>query len=265
MRRAPGVVVIALAAAMGACAPALFVPPVGPGEPAPDAAAAWADATRACRGVTSYKGSLRVSGHISGDRIPTTVTIDTGAAPTGLRLEAHAAGRAIFQMAGTAREATLYLDDGHRYATGKPEELTEALVGVRLGPARWLALLTGCVATPPDFVSGVRYGQDLRIATASANIFLSTMDGAWHAHHALFDGLVVTYERFTAAVSSFPSEWTLISEAGRDPSVSLSIAVDNATAGQPLSSGVFTINLPADAVPMTIDELRASGPLRKKG
>ena len=150
-----------------ACAPALYVPPVGPGEPAPDAAAAWAEATRACRGVASYRGSLRVSGRIGGEPLPTTIDIATGATPTGIRLEGRAAGRHIFYLAGTTDHATLYLDDGHRSATGRPEELTDALMGVKLGPERWLALLTGCVATPPDFIAGARYGADLAVTTPS--------------------------------------------------------------------------------------------------
>lgn len=265
-RRATRVAVVgALAGLLSACAPALFVPPVGPGVPAPDAAAAWAEATKACRGVASYKGTLRVSGRINGDRIPTTITIRTGATPAGLRLEAEAAGRAIFTMAGTGTEATLYLNDGHRFAKGTPEVLTEALIGVRLGPARWLALVTGCVATPPDFVSGARYDKDLAIATASGRIFLSMMDGAWHAHRGLFDGLVVEYEHFTAAVSAFPAEWRIDSEAGRDPSVRLSIEAADITVGEPLAASVFTYSLPADAASMTIEELRESGPLRGKG
>jgi len=245
-----------------ACASARFVPPVGPGEPAPDAAAAWAEATRACRGVTSYKGSLRVSGHVGGKRLPTTIGIATGATATGIRLEGHAAGRSLFTLAGTSDQATLYLDDGHRSATGRPEDLTDALMGVKLGPGRWLALLTGCVATPPDFVEGARYAADLAVTTSSARVFLSLANGAWRPADGTFDGLVVTYRRFA---SSLPAEWKLRSEAGRDPSIDLVVIVDAVTAGSPLAPSVFTLTLPRDATPMTLDELRQGGPLRRKG
>jgi hypothetical protein len=252
----------ALLTCASACAPALFVPPVGPGDPAPDAAAAWAEATRACRGVDSYKGSLRVSGRIGGERLPTAIGIATGATATGIRLEGHAAGRSIFTLAGTSDQATLYLDDGHRTATGRPEDLTDALMGVKLGPGRWLALLTGCVATPPDFVAGARYGANLAVTTPSGRVFLSLANGAWHTAHGTFDGLVVTYRRFA---SSLPAEWQLSSEAGRDPSVDLSVSVDDVTAGSPIAPLVFTVTQPPDATPMTLDELRQSGPLRRKG
>jgi hypothetical protein len=245
-----------------ACASALFVAPVGPGEPAPEAAGAWAEATRACRGVASYKGSLRVSGRLRGERLPTTIGIATGATATGVRIEGHADGRSIFTLAGTSDQATLYLDDGHRFSTGRPEDLTEALMGVKLGPGRWLALLAGCVAAPPDFVAGARYGPDLAVTTSSGRVFLSRANGAWHTAHGTFDGLVVTYRRFA---SSLPAEWLLTSEAGRDPSVALSVIVDDVTTGAPIASSVFTLTLPGDVTPMTLDELRQSGPLRRKG
>jgi hypothetical protein len=252
----------ALLMCASSCASVPFVPPVGPGEPAPDAAAAWAQATRACRGVASYKASLRVSGRIGGERLPTTIDIATGATPTGIRLEGRAANRNLFQLAGTSDEATLYLDDGHRSATGRPEDLTDALMGVKLGPGRWLALLTGCVATPPDFISGARYGADLAVTTPSGRVFLALVNGVWRSAHGTFDGLVVTYRRFS---STLPDEWSLSSEAGRDPSIGLSVSVDDMTTGGPIASSVFTLALPGNVTPMSLDELRQSGPLRRKG
>ena len=245
-----------------ACASALFVPPVGPGEPAPGAAAAWAEATRVCGGVTTYKASLRVSGHIGGERLPTTIDIATGATATGIRLEGRAADRKIFLLAGTADEATLYLDDGHRSATGRPEDLTDALMGVKLGPGRWLALLTGCVAAPPDFISGARYGANLGVTTPGGRVFLARENGVWRNVHGEFDGLVVTYRRFSSA---FPDEWRLKSEPGRDPSIELSVRVDDIASGQPIAPSVFTLALPDDVTPMTLDDLRQSGPLHRKG
>jgi hypothetical protein len=244
------------------CASVPFVPPVGPGEPAPDAAAAWAEATRACRGVASYKASLRVSGRIGGQRLPTTIDILTGATPTGIRLEGRAANRNLFRLAGTADEATLYLDDGHRSARGRPEDLTDALMGMKLGPGRWLALLTGCVAAPPDFISGARYGADLAVTTPSGRVFLALAHGAWRSVHGTFDGLVVTYGRFS---STLPDEWGLKSEAGRDPSIALSVSVNEIITGGAIDAKAFTLALPDDVTPMTLDELRQSGPLRRKG
>jgi hypothetical protein len=212
--------------------------------------------------VTSYKGSLRVSGRIGGERLPTTIDIATGATPTGIRLEGRAASRNIFKLAGTTDEATLYLDDGHRSASGRPEELTDALMGVKLGPERWLALLTGCVATPPDFVSGARYGADLAVTTPNSRVFLGLASGVWHPIDGIFDGVVVTYRRFS---STLPDEWRLRSEVGRDPSLDLSVSVDDMTAGGPIAASVFVLALPDDVTPMTLDDLRQSGPLRRKG
>jgi hypothetical protein len=212
--------------------------------------------------VVSYRASLRVSGRIGGERLPTTINIATGATPTGIRLEGRAANRNLFQLAGTSDEATLYLDDGHRSAKGRPEDLTDALMGVKLGPGRWLALLTGCVATPPDFISAARYAADLAVTTPSGRVFLALINGEWRNVHGTFDGLVVTYRRFSSAL---PDEWRLSSEEGRDPSIALSVSVDDVTTDRALPSSVFTLALPDNVTPITLDELRESGPLRRKG
>lgn len=252
------------------CAPALFVPPSGPGIPAPDAAGLWESASRTCRATSSFLGSLRISGSVGGDRLPTTIVIDTGATSSALDLEAHAAGRSVFRLVGTTDEATIYLDDGHRFAKASPEALTEALVGVKLGPARWLALLTGCLVAPADFVSAERYGPELAVTTAGGRVFLDPVDTGWRAVHGVFDGLIVTYEQFSAAASSaaspgLPLTWRLTSAPGRDPSVALAVRVASGTAGASVPATAFRLTLPNDAVPMTLDELRESGPLRKKG
>jgi hypothetical protein len=246
-----------------ACAPALFVPPVGPGVPAPDARAAWTDATRACRGVSSYRTSLRVSGSIGGQHLPTTITVITGVTADGFRLEGSAAGRSIFLLAGTRDHASLYIDDGHRVATGRPEELTDALFGVKLGPERWLALLAGCVSPTPAGADGVRYGDDLAVTAGVVRVFLSKTADGWQVHHGAFDGLIVTYEAFAF---SLPGRWRLSSEPDRHPAVSLSVAVDRPTTAVAIPPEAYSLkNLPADVTSMSLEELRQAGPLQRKG
>jgi hypothetical protein len=255
--------VVGLIVGLGAssCATTLFVAPVGPGEPAPEASAAFANATASCRGVTSYKAQIRVSGRIGGERLPATINIATGVSPDGLLIEARGGGRDVFRLGATGDKATLYLDDGRRYAVGRPEALTEALIGVQIGIDRWRALLSGCGVTRATFVSGARYGTDLGATTPDGRVFLSAIDGVWRATHVMFDDLVVTYRRFAG---DRPVEWQLTSSPERDPAIALTVRVDDATVNGPISPDVFTIRLPADATPMTIDELRDSGPLRRK-
>ena len=51
----PGVLaLVALALFTTSCAARMFVPPAGPGAPAPDAATAWEEATKTCRTVTTF-------------------------------------------------------------------------------------------------------------------------------------------------------------------------------------------------------------------
>src|SRR5262245_40190694 len=47
--------------ATSACAAKVFVPPAGPGAPAPDAASAWTEATSACRDVKDASGIMHVT------------------------------------------------------------------------------------------------------------------------------------------------------------------------------------------------------------
>lgn len=252
-----------LAAGAAACANVTaFVPPAGPGEAAPDAASAWSEATRSCRAVTTYKGQLRVSGRIGGQGLPATVDVATGVSAQGLRLEGRAGGRSVFRLAGTAQSAKLYIDDGHRFATGTPEELTDALIGVKFGPDRWLALVTGCGLADGAMTSGSRYAGMLAVSTSTGRGFLQMVDGEWRMMHGFFDSLVVSYAKFAG---QWPKQWQLASEAGRDPAIGLNVNVDNTTIGEPLPASVFTLDMPPDATQITLDELRQSGPLRRKG
>lgn len=252
-----------LAASVASCTGVTaFIPPAGPGEAAPDAASAWTEATRACRSAVTYKGQLRVSGRIGGQGLPTTVNIATGVSAQGLRLEGRAAGRSIFRLAGTAQSAKLYIDDGHRYAMATPEELTFALIGVKFGPDRWLALVTGCGLPDGAMTSGARYAGMIAVSTSTGRGFLQMVDGEWRVMNGLFDNLTVQYRKFAG---QWPKQWQLVSEAGRDPAIGLNVDVDNTTVGEPLEASVFSLDMPANATQITLDELRESGPLRRKG
>src|SRR4051812_17925017 len=104
MIRAATIVVCAIAGMVCAsCAhSAAFVVPTGSGTPAPDAAAAWQEATAACRGAKTFSSELRLSGRAGpGRAIKQTVLVAVTDAGQ-IRLEAPAPfGRPLITLAGT--------------------------------------------------------------------------------------------------------------------------------------------------------------------
>ena len=78
----------------------------------------------------------------------------------------------------------------------------------------------------------------------------------------VFGDLAVDY-RERAADDGRPKQWTVFSLPGREPIVRLNVEVDHGTWNQPIDPTAFVLDVTGRA-PMTIDELRQSGPLRKR-
>src|SRR5262245_27799173 len=120
MRR---LLLVSLAVAGSACAARMFVPPAGPGLPAPDAATALTAVTEHCRSVTTFGPTLRLSGRVAGSRIPSLTVLGAVTATGGIRLQATAASRTIFELAGTNDRATFVWREDNRVAIARAEEL----------------------------------------------------------------------------------------------------------------------------------------------
>ena len=75
-----------VAVAASGCAPRLANLPTGPGTSFAEHAAAYTQATEACRDVTTMRAILRISGRVAGERF--RASLDAGfASPGQLRLE----------------------------------------------------------------------------------------------------------------------------------------------------------------------------------
>ncbi len=246
---------------LAACATRPFSLPPGPGQPAPEAAQAWAEASRGCAGARTFRAELRLSGRVERERIATggvNVAIDRGGS---VALEARAFGSQIFHMAGSSERATLYLRRDDRVITARAEEIVEAIVGVKLGPERLIALLAGCVTRNPTFENGLRFGAVLDVKTTDGSVVIARRGSVWEPRAGRFDGLVVDYHRFEGG---WPRAMRLTSEPGRSPEIALSIEVQEFEVNQTLAPALFVSTAPATAVPATLDELRAAGPLRER-
>jgi hypothetical protein len=241
---------------------AMFVPPSGPGEPAPEAASAWAEANAPCRDARAYVAALRVSGRVGTERIwpvsiDTAVTVDQS-----IYLGATAAGQSIFVLAGTSNRATLWLRRDERTVTATPAEILEAVVGVPFAPDQLLAVLTGCVARSLEITRAARHGGLLTIETADARVQLERRAGQWRTKAAQTDAFIV---EFGAKRNPLPADVWIWSAPGRGPAASLHVSVGDPEVNGDVPPAVFRIPTgAANATPMTLEQLRAAGPWRER-
>jgi hypothetical protein len=249
----PTPVILLLALAASACAARMFVPPAGPGAPAPDAGAAWDEATKTCRTVTTFAPTLRLSGKVAGSRVPGLTVLGAVTAAGGLRLQATGAGRTIFELAGTNERATFYYREDNKFATARADELVEALTGLKLGADALLPILTGCVSRTQGVARGERYGEVLAITTDTGRVFLRRASG-WRAFFGNVQGFAVQY---VWRDGPFPSEITLNAQRGTPSEVQLKLRMDEGPiVNSPLGPETFSLSVPSTASPMTLDEVR---------
>ena len=239
-----------------------FVRPAGPASPLPDRAAVWQSATATCRAVRAYRGELRLSGKIDGQSVR-SVTLPLVVDAEG-RLGFGAQdllGSTVFQFGGTTANATLYLRGDNRVIRGPAADIVEALIGVKLDPSRLLAVLAGCVATGTEATAAERFGSIAQVATGDATVFLVDQAGSWQPRAGTFDGLSVDYLRVEGG---YPRQIKITSEPGRSPAADLTIAVRSLEINPVFTGAEFNPPVPPQALPASLDDLRAAGPLGER-
>jgi hypothetical protein len=239
-----------------ACAAHRFEAPQGPWLPAPDAAQLWTEATAICRDTTAMRASLKLS---STRRVPGLPSATIGIAVTAdgsIGLDARTSGQVIFRLGGNADRAVLLLSQGLRTVTAPAVEIVEALIGVRLSPARLLSILDGCPGVRAPFEHGERSGNLLRVTTGEGVVHLERTRERLRIRGGQIEGFHVSYERTSGPA---PARVRIDSVPGRQPVVALSLQIIDAERNPdpPILPGVFVVNLPAGTTPMTLDELRA--------
>lgn len=195
-----------------------------------------------------------MSGRARGGRIP---GITVGLAIDERRafaLEGRLVGR-IFSLAGTPAQATLHLNDGNRVVTGRPSEITEALIGIPLTPDRLLLILNGCLsdAGPEPHVEAV--GEWLRVTTADVTVYLMRQDAGWVIKGGVFDAFTVDYQQRRGRV---PTRIRVAASANQSQPASITFAIRESTVNPALPPALFEPRVPAGAVATTVDELRNS-------
>jgi hypothetical protein len=265
---------LALAAAACATAPAVRLPE-GPWAPDPAALEAFQSASAACQGVRTLTAEVAVRGRAGQARVRGRVIagFERGGA---LRLEAPAPfGAPIFILVSRANRATLWLPRDRRVLRDAPvEDVLGAITGLPRSSDDLLALVSGCLAASAAPASAGRVNPrgwlmvDLADATRA---FLAREEGTWRIVAGQRGGgpdsgsWSVSYARF---VSGFPGSIAVRQEpaAGREAAATvLSLDVSQLESNVPIDARAFEVAVPADAQPMTLDELRQSGPLADRG
>jgi hypothetical protein len=242
--------------------------PAGPGSPALDARDAVADATSACRAVSTITAEIAASGSVGGQRFRARLSAGL-AAPASARLEAAAPfGAPMFILVATGTDATLLLPHDNRVLEhGRPDTVLEAIAGVPLDASDLRTALTGC-AVSPEITRAKQLAADWRMVPDGSNeiylhhenqpahwrlvaTLIHPAKGAddWRAEYRDFQGGLPRSVRFVA---------------NRTDRFDLRLTLSQVDINTQLGPEVFRVQVPRDADPITIDELRRARPgLRK--
>jgi hypothetical protein len=182
-----------------------------------------------------------------------------------MRLEAVAPfGPPGFILATRGDEAVLWLPRDERVVKGQSAEaILGALTGVTLAPADLQAILTGCVVPGSKAVGGRLHGNgwasiDLE---GGATMYLSRM-GTWQVRAARRGGWEVEYPAWQGM---FPQIVRLQSLSQPTvANVDMTATLSQIEVNVDVDPAAFTVDVPASASPLSIDELRDAGPLGER-
>ena len=187
------------------------------------------------------------------------------AEPGRVRLEAPAPfGRSVFTLVVRDGTATLVLNRDRRVIRdAPPAELVEALVGVALGPDELRSVVAGCGLGVDQISSGQSYpGDRAAVDGARSRVWLRRVAGAWRVVACSRDTLELRYDEFA---SGRPSVVRLRTTPAQGAATDLTLRLSQVDINVSLEADVFQVDIPQDATPLTLDELRRSGPLGSAG
>jgi len=246
--------------ALSGCAAKRIALPTDPGTALPDFAQIHAQVSAACSGALTLTAELALSGRAGGQRLRGRV-VSGFQRPASMRLEGVAPfGPPAFILVARGGEATLLLPRDDRVVRGaKAEEILGALTGVGLAPADLQAALTGCVATAPRATGGRLHngGWASIELEGGASLYLRQEAGMWRIRAARRGDWEMEYPTWQ---SNFPSVVRLRSEA-TPQRIDLTAQVSQLEVNVDVDASAFTVNVPASARPLSLQELRENGPL----
>jgi hypothetical protein len=247
--------------ALSGCAARRLTLPGDPGAPFPDFANVYSAITATCGGVRTLTAELGLSGRAGGRRIRGRAIVGF-ARPDSLRLEGVAPfGPPAFILTARRAMATLLLPRDNRVVrNAPPEEILDALTGVRISPADLQAVLTGCVA-PVATPSAGRLHQNGWASIdvdGGATLYLQREGSDWRLRAGRRREWQIEYPSWQGA---FPGAVRLTS-LGASVDVDLTAAISQLETNVQIDDAAFTVDVPSGAIDLSLAELRGAGPLR---
>ena len=251
-----------LAIFISACAAKLPPRPAGTATPDPTAADAFTAATAACKGFRSIEGELALSGRAGEERVRGRVL--AGLEPGGaVRLEAVAPfGAPFFILAGRNERATLVLPRERRVlADTGVRDVLERITGLGLGADDLRLVLSGCLVEQAAPADGKQWGSEWKAVTIAPErvaylrmqnggpVLTAADYGAWHVD-------------YSGHVSGFP-RIVRVRRAG-DQAIDITARIEQLQVNTQINPRAWSVDVPADAEPMSLDELRSIAPLAEK-
>lgn len=266
LRRVACPTVVIAALTTSACAPPLMRLPSGPAPPASDALPALTEATKICRSISSMVADVSVRGSVASRRLRGRLEVGLSA-PDSARLDAAAPFGLLFTFVAKGDDATLVLHRDDRVLEhGRPAAVLEAVTGVPLDAAGLRFALTGC-APDATVVEATRPNDGWRIVVQEQHrLYLSRAGegSAWRLVAAVYGDAGRTWRaEYREFKDGLPREVRLVS--AEDGRFDLRLSLSQIEMNIALGPEVFEVKVPVSATPMTLEELRASGPLADAG
>ena len=249
------------ACAISACAPAPLRLPSGTGTPVPDVAALFERVTTPCRGIRTLTAEVALSGR-AGERRLRGRLLAGFARPASIRLEAVAPfGPPAFILASQSDSTVLLFPrDDRVLRDASVADILEALAGISLDADTLRAVLTGCVAANPKPIGGIAYdGGSIAVELeGGATAYLRTDDRGARIVAARHGQLIIEYADVT---NGLPRALRIRSADAQPVRADLTMSISQLETNTSLDPEVFNVDVPPDATPLTLEELRQAGPL----
>lgn len=261
--------VCTLVSLLAGCAAARLSLPEGPWAPFPDYAPLFETAVSECRRVRTLEAMIRLRGRSGGATLSGRVRAAL-AVPGSVRLEGMAPfGAPAFLLVARPGEATLWLPREGRVLRDVPAvDLLESLTGVPFAPDDLRAVLTGCLLPDPQPTAGRSSGEWVVVDLIGGSVaYLRPVDGEYHLVAGTRDGLTIEYDEFRRRIPRHVRVLSLPADANgrRQPLTDLTATLSQVNLNVELPTAVFSLEVPADVAPMTLEELRRARPFAVVG